>query len=474
MKNYQIRGASSEQLNRTLAEIEADLAAYAVDEFGAARSLTDSETDEFDALMRLRARVQASLLAHDKIRNGFNRGRGTERALTGTHHTAAAPESPYPERVAQAHDEALRTVERYNGTGHLNSDACDAMDGLIRQGDPTGVGSRYLMAVGDPAYNSAFGKVLADPVTGHLRFSPEEVEAFRTAVQVTEERAMAEATGAAGQYALPLTIDPTILLSSNGALNPVRTVARQLTINTFIYKGVSSNDVVGGYAAEGTEASDGSPTLSQPAVQTQRGQVFVPFSIELDQDWQTLQDELALLIADYRNQVDATKFLTGSGTNEPFGVLTGLTTTQRVQTNTTATYAVGDPWLFRAGIAPRFLGNVTFAAAPAVWDTTYRFVGTNSVEPLQMPARDGNFLGRPKIEWSTMATTTTTTGTKIMIAGDFSQYLICDRMGMQVELVPHLFGATNRYPTGQRGVYAMWRTGANVMVPNAFRYLEVK
>ena len=65
--------------------------------------------------------------------------------------------------------------------------------------------------------------------------------------------------------------------------------------------------------------------------------------------------------------------------------------------------------------------------------------------------------------------TTTTTGSKIMIAGDFrTGYTIADRVGMSAELIPHLFGAT-RLPTGQRGLYAYWRTGANVVAPNAFR-----
>jgi predicted phage gp36 major capsid-like protein len=45
---------------------------------------------------------------------------------------------------------------------------------------------------------------------------------------------------------------------------------------------------------------------------------------------------------------------------------------------------------------------------------------------------------------------------------------------MSVEIIPHLFGATNRYPTGQRGLYACWRTGAGVVALNALRYLEVK
>jgi predicted phage gp36 major capsid-like protein len=40
--------------------------------------------------------------------------------------------------------------------------------------------------------------------------------------------------------------------------------------------------------------------------------------------------------------------------------------------------------------------------------------------------------------------------------------------------IPHLFVATNRFPTGQRGLFAIWRTGGGVTAANALRYLEVK
>jgi HK97 family phage major capsid protein len=291
---------------------------------------------------------------------------------------------------------------------------------------------------------------------------------------VEAERALSTGTGSAGGFAIPYTLDPSIIMSGNGALNPIRPISRVITISTHDWKGVSSDGVTAAYVPEATEATDASPVLAQPAISTQQGRAFVPFSIELGQDWNGLQDELTRLITDARDVLDATKFLTGSGTNEPFGILTGLTTTQRVQTNTVATYAVGDPWLLKAQIPARFINSTTFAAAPGIWDTTYRFVGGNSTEPLQMPTRSGEMMGRPKVEWSTMVTTLTT-GSKIMLGGDFNTgYTIVDRIGMTAELIPHLFGATNRFPTGQRGLYTYWRTGANVVVANAFRYLEVK
>jgi HK97 family phage major capsid protein len=177
-------------------------------------------------------------------------------------------------------------------------------------------------------------------------------------------------------------------------------------------------------------------------------------------------------MTDARDTLDATKMLSGSGTAEPASVLTGLTTTQRVQTATTATFAVADPWSLKAALPARFVGNATVVANPAILDSVYRFTGGNATEPPIMPTRDGACFGKPARELSTMVTTTTT-GSKIMLFGDFSNFLIVSRIGMQIELVPHLLGA-NRRPTGERGLFAYWRTGSGVVNANAFRYLEVK
>lgn len=60
---------------------------------------------------------------------------------------------------------------------------------------------------------------------------------------------------------------------------------------------------------------------------------------------------------------------------------------------------------------------------------------------------------------------------RYLLFGDFSQFLIVDRVGMSVELVPHLFGSNQR-PTGQRGIYAVWRNNSKILTDNAFRVLH--
>jgi hypothetical protein len=224
------------------------------------------------------------------------------------------------------------------------------------------------------------------------------------------------------------------------------------------------------YAAEATEASDNAPTVAQPTISTEKAQAFVPFSIEVGMDWNGLQAEMAGLLQDAKDDLEATAFATGSGTNEPQGVLT-LAPRRSSRVRHRVVRRRG-PLL--AGERPR----------PAVPVPGEAFV-TNRADQPHPPVRDGagpvaltenlqvgtiggsgrrtarlpvDVLGYPTYELSSMASVLTT-GSLIAILGDFRHYVIVDRIGMTIELIPHLVG-TNRRPTGQRGLYAYWRNSA--------------
>ena len=62
-------------------------------------------------------------------------------------------------------------------------------------------------------------------------------------------------------------------------------------------------------------------------------------------------------------------------------------------------------------------------------------------------------------------------GDKVAVIGDFSRFVIVDRVGLNVELVPHLFGTARNYPNGMRGLYAYWRNSSGVVDANALRVL---
>jgi HK97 family phage major capsid protein len=68
--------------------------------------------------------------------------------------------------------------------------------------------------------------------------------------------------------------------------------------------------------------------------------------------------------------------------------------------------------------------------------------------------------------------TGTTGASNILVVGDFRNFVIADRAGMTIELVPHLFDVTNNRPTGQRGWFAWARFGSNSVNDSAFRLLQ--
>jgi HK97 family phage major capsid protein len=78
-------------------------------------------------------------------------------------------------------------------------------------------------------------------------------------------------------------------------------------------------------------------------------------------------------------------------------------------------------------------------------------------------------LGWPVYENSNMDSTLTGGAADyLVLSGDFRQFVIVDRIGTSIEVIPHLFGAAQR-PTGQRGAYLHFRTGSGVLVRDAFR-----
>ncbi len=65
----------------------------------------------------------------------------------------------------------------------------------------------------------------------------------------------------------------------------------------------------------------------------------------------------------------------------------------------------------------------------------------------------------------------TTSGTVLAILGDFSRFLIVDRIGTTIELVPNVVDGDG-LPVGKRGILARKRVGSDVLDVNAFRFLK--
>lgn len=311
--------------------------------------------------------------------------------------------------------------------------------------------SRRIIATSGETYKRAWGKYVAG-----------------TPRNADEERALS-LTSASGGYAVPYTLDPTIILTSAGVINPVRGFARTETITGNNWIGVSSTGVTAAYSAEATEASDNAPTLVQPSANVEKAQAFIPFSIEIGGDWGSLQSEMARLFADAKDTLENTQFLTGLGhaSNVPQGLIAVGGATAVVSTATTAVFAVADLYSLEAALSPRFRARGRFVGNKAAFQKVRQFDTGGGASLWVQLAYDqpGTLLGYPAHEWSAYSSATTTSGSTIMTFGDFSNFLIIDRVGMDVELIPHLFSTANNRPSGQRGLYSYWRNTSYVLTP---------
>lgn len=332
--------------------------------------------------------------------------------------------------------------------------------------------TRWTLTTSDPNYVRAMGKIFRDPENGHREFDAAELAAFQAGKQL--QRAMGEGTGGAGGYLVPFHLDPTIIITNAGAIDPIRQVARVDVIPTNVWHGVSSAGVTASWDAENTEVSDDSPTLAQPTVPTFKGAAFVAASIEMDMDT-TIGQQVGVLFADAKANLEATAFLTGNGTTAPQGVITGLAAGQKIAAATADTLVAADVIKPISALPARWqpgatqMANIPTTLAMQAFETSGGALRYPELK--ENPAR---LLTTPYFVHSAMTSaggTATAGNDNVLLAGDFGRgYLIADRIGTVVEFIPHIFGANGR-PIGQRGWYCYWRTGGGVLVQDAFRLL---
>jgi len=69
---------------------------------------------------------------------------------------------------------------------------------------------------------------------------------------------------------------------------------------------------------------------------------------------------------------------------------------------------------------------------------------------------------------------TGTAAANLTVVGDWRNFLVAQRAGMSVELIPHVFDTTTNMPTGQRAWFAWARIGADSINDLGFRMLQNK
>lgn len=332
--------------------------------------------------------------------------------------------------------------------------------------------ARQILLTSSPAYVRAWSKM--------ARNTPQNItqEEGRALQAVEQFRAMS-LTDAAGGYLVPFQLDPTVIITSAGSRNDIRSKARQVVATGDVWNGVSSAAVSWSWDAEGAEVSDDATTFGQPSITVHKAAGFVPITIEAMQDEANVAQEVGRLLAFGKDTLEATAFATGTGSGQPFGIVTALAgTASEINAAADDTFAIADVRSLYNALPSRHRANAAWLANNSIYTLIRAFdtgggggfwANLNGDRPEQL-------LGRDVLEAEGMDGTVTTTGAVsnlILAFGDFSNYVIADRIGMTVEFIPHLFHTSNNRPSGSRGWYAHTRMGADSVNDDAFRLLDV-
>ena len=379
---------------------------------------------------------------------------------------------------------ALRALDAAVSDNRLAARGAELVETLI----DTGPGpqrswtARYAAATGSRDYETAFAKLLGNPTQGHLTWTQDEADAFRAVEALRSETRAMSTADVSGGFMIPLTLDPAVMLTSDGSTNPLRQLARVVQTTTDSWSGVTSAGVTAEWTAEAAEVADASPSLGQPVIPVYKGDAFVPFSFEVQKDALGFLDELGRLLRDGADQLTAAAYTNGSGTGQPRGVVSALVdadaTVPLIDPIATETLAAADIYAVQNALGPRFQPRASWCANLAILNTIRQFETSNGALKFpELAASPPMLLGRPVYENSNMdggVDAAETADNYILVYGDFAAgMVIVDRIGSTLEIVPHLFGPAGRRPTGQRGALLWFRTGSDVVVPQAFRMLSI-
>jgi HK97 family phage major capsid protein len=453
-------------MREKLASVEREL-----ETLGSQRDLSGEQARSFDQKMRLRDNLARDLdVLVDRTRSHHEQLRNNSVSeYPASNPVGGILPDEQTRTLEPSQNMALRMVEREADRYGLRSDQLDRADNLIRRDETF---ARWVEIHGRPEYGTAFGKVAT---MGEAGASVTMTEMERQAMSDSFQFRAQSETSASGGYAVPVFIDPTLLLTNQETLNPFLQISRLVDIQTNAWKGVSSAGVSWSFDSEAAEVSDDSLTsITQPSVTVFTARGFVPFSIEVSEDWPGFQNEMARVLMSGYDELLVDKFSRGSGSGEPRGILTALATsspTVIVTSMTDGAFGQEDVYATWAALPQKFRRNASWMMSADVMDRIRQFGSATNWHAVTVQLPDGavdRLMSRPVYENPYFPVFSNTTGaSNRLVCGDWSEFVIARRTGMTVELVPHIFGGSAR-PTGQRGFFAYARIGSNSVIDGAF------
>jgi len=482
----QLRGLDAYET--TDAELRARLAELDAEADG--KPFTAAQREEFEAIsgtdglldsvsatiseLKIRGRVIESVV------EGNARGVEREAATTfGLPNIVKAPDNIFDmaayrtrarsidELPALYRDGAMRALERAEFPTASKAKAQEAVAKLLiptRHRDP-GTVAKHILGTGSPQYAEAWGIY----ATRGINAVPDR---FRAVLQTYSD--------ADGGYALPFTIDPTFVNVSDGSVNPLRQPdwARIETITTKEWQAVTTAGMTAAYkASEVTATTSSAPAdVGNPTITPIEASSFASFTAAYQEDYGSaaIAAEIGRMVVIAKDDLEATKFFMGSGTNEPDGIVARLITdtTSIVTTITDNVFALADIDKLIGAVPPRFRSRSKMAANMAILQLVPAF-GTagQPADSIYNPI-SGTLRGYTIAEASAMDDVATD-AKEIVLMGDFAYFVIVDRLGVTSEYIPNLFDGDGK-PLSERGILVRWRNDTGLLSVNAFRLLKVQ
>lgn len=459
-----------EELRGHLAEVKQGIKDLAAEWDG--RDFSDEANERFEALKDERAKTEVAIKAREErdeyLKTLEARDDNTEsepRYSFQTRKASAVPDNPTDLDEYRVRARSLDELEQAYRDG--------AMKTLERHFSPRleGVAKEEAQADIEKLVGMDREVALRVIATSSRQYSKEFETYVKTQGRVVgrEMERAASLTTTAGGFAVPVELDTTLLLTNAGAISPIRQIADVRTTNRNTYQFINTTGVTAGFGAEATEASDNAPTLAQPQIELEKAFAFVPMSIEIAEDWANIQSDLARAFQDAKFRLESTQFLTGLGhaSNAPQGLIAAGGATAVVTSGTTATISASDIYNLELGLSPRYRANATIVGNKAAFNRVRQLDTSGGAQLWEYigAAMPGRLLGYPAYEWSDYSSAVTTSASTVLTIGDFSYFKIVDRTGMNVEFISHLFATANNRPSGQRGLYAYWRTSSDIVCP---------
>lgn len=328
-----------------------------------------------------------------------------------------------------------------------------------------------MLITANPAYDAAFGRWLMG------RESNADIGLIRMAVTNT---------GLGSETPVPVTIDPTVLYTGDGARSPLRQLAQVVTITGLTWRGIGSDGVSLSYGTESAAVTPVDPTFDAPDVDVVPARGEIQFSVDVEGDWPSLRAELQRMFGQAKFRLEADKFLNGTGTNEPTGLIWALDDDGNsvVDTATANVLALADVIGLSDELPSSFDFNATWLAHKSFYSTIAALAAAEGRIDVWVPLSGGfnqqsgmtgySLLNSPAATASEISKLFTTGGEEVAVIGDFAQgFVIVDRVGLNVELDLHPRDTNGKW-TGNRGLICWFRNNTALRTPNAFRLLRIK